>query len=40
MPENKRVTGFGEDTDGEIYILTNLDNGPGKIKGSVYKIVE
>ncbi len=40
MPENKRITGFGEDPDGELFILTNLENGPGNIKGSVYKIIK
>ncbi|MDQ6843041.1 MAG: PQQ-dependent sugar dehydrogenase [Bacteroidota bacterium] len=40
MPENKRITGFGEDTEGELYILTNPETGPGNTKGSVYKIVK
>ena len=40
VPENKRVTGFGQDPEGEVYMLTNLESGPGKIKGSVYKITK
>ncbi len=40
MPENKRITAFGEDPAGELYILTNLENGPGHITGGVYKIIE
>jgi len=37
--DNIKITAFGEDPAGELYILTNKDNGPGSIKGSVYKIV-
>jgi glucose/arabinose dehydrogenase len=39
-PENLKITGFGEDPAGEVYILTNPDTGPGNTKGSVYKIVK
>ncbi len=40
VPGNLKITGLGEDPEGELYILTNLDNGPGNIHGSVYKIVK
>jgi glucose/arabinose dehydrogenase len=34
-----KITGFGEDAAGELYVLTNLDTGPGNKNGGVYKIV-
>eukprot|EP00697_Spironema_sp_BW2_P007792 gnl/Spiro4/22177_TR10919_c0_g7_i1.p1 gnl/Spiro4/22177_TR10919_c0_g7~~gnl/Spiro4/22177_TR10919_c0_g7_i1.p1 ORF type:complete len:421 (-),score=-40.62 gnl/Spiro4/22177_TR10919_c0_g7_i1:776-2038(-) len=40
LPANLKITGFGEDPAGEIYLLTNPDTGPGNTKGSVYKIVK
>ncbi len=40
IPHNLKITGFGEDPAGELYILTNPDTGPGNTKGSVYKIVK
>jgi glucose/arabinose dehydrogenase len=40
IPQNLKITGFGEDTTGEIYILTSPDTGPGNTKGSIYKIVK
>jgi glucose/arabinose dehydrogenase len=39
-PQNLKITGFGEDPAGEIYILTSPDTGPGNTKGSIYKIVK
>ncbi len=33
------VTAFGEDAEGELYILTNLMNGLSQRKGKVYKLV-
>ncbi len=38
MPENLKITGINEDVDGEIYLLTNPDTGPGNSKCEVYKI--
>lgn len=40
IPPNLKITGFGEDPSGELYVLTNPDTGPGNTKGSVYKIVK
>jgi glucose/arabinose dehydrogenase len=40
LPPNLKITGFGEDPSGELYMMTNGDTGPGTIKGSVYKIVK
>jgi glucose/arabinose dehydrogenase len=37
--DNIKITAFGEDPAGELYVLTNNDNGPGSIKGRIYKIV-
>jgi glucose/arabinose dehydrogenase len=39
-PENLKITAFGEDQSGEIYVLTNPDTGPGNTKGGLYKIVK
>lgn len=39
FPQYSKITGFGEDPSGELYVLTNPDTGPGNTKGSVYKIV-
>ncbi|MEJ7684174.1 MAG: hypothetical protein WKG06_41245 [Segetibacter sp.] len=36
--DNIKITAFGEDPAGELYVLTNNDNGPGSIKGRIYKI--
>ena len=38
LPEGLKVTGFGEDVTGELYMLTNPDTGPGNKQGSVFKI--
>lgn len=38
--DNLKVTGFGEDTSGEIYVLTNTDTGPDNGGGSIYKLVK
>ena len=40
MPEGLKITGFGEDGTGELYMLTNPDTGPGNKQGSVYKITK
>jgi len=39
LPAGLKITGFGEDPQGELYILTNPDTGPGNAKCSVYKVV-
>ena len=38
IPENLKITGFGEDPAGELYVLTSPDTGPGNIEGSIYKL--
>lgn len=40
MPANLKITAFGEDAEGELYILTNPDTGPANTKCSVYKVVK
>jgi glucose/arabinose dehydrogenase len=40
LPPNLKITGFGEDPSGELYMMTNADTGPGAVKGSVYKIIK
>ncbi|MDN3583055.1 PQQ-dependent sugar dehydrogenase [Mucilaginibacter flavus] len=40
IPPSLKITGFGEDAIGELYMLTNQDTGPGSKNGSVYKIVK
>ncbi|GAA4311947.1 PQQ-dependent sugar dehydrogenase [Mucilaginibacter gynuensis] len=40
LPPNLKITAFGEDPSGELYILTNPDTGPENTKGSVYKVVK
>lgn len=39
-PENLKVTGWGEDQSGELYVLANPDASPGNTKGSIYKLVK
>jgi glucose/arabinose dehydrogenase len=39
-PDNLKITSFGEDPDGELYVVTNQNTGPGGVKGAVYKIVK
>jgi glucose/arabinose dehydrogenase len=42
-PQNAKITGWGEDPSGELYLLTNPDTGPGKpgeAKCGVYKVVK
>jgi hypothetical protein len=35
-----KVTGFGQDTEGELYIVTNLSFGdPLNVEGSLQKII-
>jgi len=38
--QNFKITAFGEDPAGELYVLTNPDTGPGNTKGILYKIVK
>lgn len=38
-PHNYKITAFGEDPSGELYILTNPDTGPGNSKGAIFKLV-
>ena len=40
LPSNLKITGFSEDTKGELYMLTNPETGPGNTKATVYKIVK
>jgi len=40
IPEDLKITGFGEDPSGELYMLTNPDTGPENTKGTVFKIVK
>jgi hypothetical protein len=40
LPLGTKITGFGEDVTGELYILTNPDTGPGNKLGSVYRITK
>lgn len=39
IPDNLKITGFGEDPDAELYMLTNPDTGPENKKGAIFKIV-
>ena len=38
ISEESKITGFGEDEMGELYVLTNPDTGPGNSMGKVYMI--
>ncbi len=40
FPKTARITSFGEDQDGELYVLTNPETGPENKEGIVYKIVK
>jgi glucose/arabinose dehydrogenase len=40
IPENLKITGFGEDPAGELYLLTNPDTGPGNTKGGIFKVLK
>ncbi len=37
--DNLKVTSFGEDPAGEVYIITSPDTGPSNKEGAVYRIV-
>ena len=39
IPPDLKITGINEDTDGELYLLTNPDTGLGSDKCVIYKIV-
>jgi glucose/arabinose dehydrogenase len=39
IADNAKITAFGEDAAGELYVLTNIDTGPENKNGTVYKIV-
>lgn len=38
IPPNLKITGIGEDTQGELYFLTNPDTGLGKSEAGIYKL--
>ena len=40
LPENLKITGINEDENGELYLLTNPDTGPGNKKCGIFKIVK
>ncbi|MEJ7559834.1 MAG: PQQ-dependent sugar dehydrogenase [Pedobacter sp.] len=40
LPEGRRITGFGEDSSGELFVLINPETGPENTGGGVYKIVK
>ncbi|MHA4812181.1 PQQ-dependent sugar dehydrogenase [Flavitalea flava] len=40
MPWYLKITAFGEDSQGELYMTTNTDTGPGNKKGGIYKFVK
>ncbi|MGV8880486.1 MAG: PQQ-dependent sugar dehydrogenase [Sphingobacteriaceae bacterium] len=40
FPDNAKITGINEDLDGELYLLTNPDTGPGNNKCAIYKIIQ
>lgn len=40
IAENSKITAFGEDPSGELYMLTNTDTGPENKNGTIYKIVK
>lgn len=40
IPENLKITGINEDEQGEIYLLTNPDTGPGSKKCGIFKITK
>jgi len=39
LPANSKITAFGEDGSGNLYLITNTDTGPGSKNGYVYKFV-
>jgi len=39
-PANLKITSWGEDPSGEIYVITTPDTSPGNTKGTIYKIVK
>jgi glucose/arabinose dehydrogenase len=39
LKENSKITGFGEDGAGELYMLTNQDTGPENNEGMLYKVI-
>ncbi len=40
IPKNLKITGINEDQDGELYLLTNPETGPGNKKCGIYEIVQ
>jgi len=40
MPEEMKITSFGEDAAGELYVLTNPETGPDNSSGTLYKIIK
>jgi glucose/arabinose dehydrogenase len=39
-PANLKITSWGEDPSGEMYVITTPDTSPGNTKGTIYKIVK
>jgi glucose/arabinose dehydrogenase len=39
-PANLKITSWGEDPAGELYVITTPDTAPGNTKGTIYKIVK
>jgi len=40
IADNAKITAFGEDPSGELYVLTNTDTGPENKNGTVYRIIK
>ncbi|MEO7767738.1 MAG: PQQ-dependent sugar dehydrogenase, partial [Ferruginibacter sp.] len=40
IPPNLKITGIGEDMQGELYFLTNSDTGLGKSESAIYKMAK
>ncbi|WP_316828710.1 PQQ-dependent sugar dehydrogenase [Pedobacter miscanthi] len=40
IADNAKITAFGEDPSGELYMLTNTDTGPENKNGTVYRITQ
>ena len=38
-PTSRNIVGFGQDHDGEVYVLTNTGKGPSGKNGEIWKIV-
>ncbi|WP_316847232.1 PQQ-dependent sugar dehydrogenase [Pedobacter psychrodurus] len=40
IADNAKITAFGEDPSGELYVLTNTDTGPENKNGTIYRIIK